>query len=297
MSEEQLEMDLQFVRMEFENGKLVKKFNLDLLLPSKDLRRVITPQNDITADLKEFGQEKPILIADLDGRYMLVDGRKRVICARRLGWPTLMALVRKMSLEQAMLMTARANNVRSSNELTDIDAIRQLMDTYPSTATDKTISHYTGIPVGTVKKLKRMAKLDARLIASAHEGLISVTTLNDITKVPGAERHALETIEERAREYEQGEGIWKSGKTGKILDRPPVLFTADDVKDVQRVAKANMIESLPLQGFKLPERRQGYAAMTVNGDFLTSLQDTAEEVALAMGGTRHILVMVKEVRG
>lgn len=297
MSEEQLEMDLQFVKMEFENGKLVRKFDLDLLPPSKDLRRVITPQNDITADLQRFGQEKPLLVADVDGHYILVDGRKRVICARRLGWKTALALVRKMSLKQAMIMSARANNIRTSNELTDIDAIRELMDTYPSTSTDKTISHYTGIPVGTVKKLKRMAKLDARLIASAHEGLVSVTTLNEITKVPGAERHALETIEERAREYEQGEGVWKSGKTGKTLSSPPILFTVDDVKDVQRVAKANAIEALPLGGFKIPERKQGYAAMTVNGDFLTSLQETPEDVALAMGGIRHILVMVKEVRG
>src|SRR3990170_4488256 len=126
---EQLELDLAWEKMEFKNGKKVE-FKLDELPPNADLPRR-PPDKAFIKDMELYGQENPILVAETERGFIVVDGNKRVKAARSLGWNRILAFVRQMPYRQAVIMRARMNNLRTSNDMSDIIAIQEIMAAFP----------------------------------------------------------------------------------------------------------------------------------------------------------------------
>jgi len=290
--EQQMELDLAWEKMEFKNASK-QVFKLAELPPNEELPRR-PPDKTFITDLEHYGQEAPILVASTEKGYIVVDGNKRVKAARSLGWTGILALVRLMSYRQAVIMRARMNNLRTSNDMSDIIAIQEIMVAFPTTANVKTISHYTKINLGRVKQLMKQAKLNPVLHNAVLDGLMTEETLHSISKVPGAEVMALTQLATELPRYEKRGETWVNLETQKPLARPPVLVTPDDVRDVQRVVKANALQTLDL-GLKVETTLQGYAACNKKGDFLCSIMNSPEDVRVALEGQKFILVQVRQI--
>ena len=290
--EQQLELDLAWEKMVFKNGKKVE-FKLDELPPNANLPRRF-PDKAFIKDMELYGQENPILVAETERGFVVVDGNKRVKAARSLGWNRILSFVRQIPYHQAVIMRARMNNLRTSNDMSDIIAIQEIMTEYPTTANVRTISHYTGINQGRVKQLMRQAKLSPVLHNAVLDGLMTEETLHSISKVSGAEEMALAQLASDLPKYERHGEVWVNLETQKPLAKPPILVTLDDVRDVQRIVKANALQTLDL-GLKVETRLQGYAACDEKGNFLCSLMDNPDDVRVALNGQEFILVQVRQI--
>ena len=178
--------------------------------------------------------------------------------------------------------------------MSDIIAIQEIMTEYPTTANVRTISHYTGINQGRVKQLMRQAKLSPVLHNAVLDGLMTEETLHSISKVSGAEEMALAQLASDLPKYERHGEVWVNLETQKPLAKPPILVTLDDVRDVQRIVKANALQTLDL-GLKVETRLQGYAACDEKGNFLCSLMDNPDDVRVALNGQEFILVQVRQI--
>jgi len=287
---DQLEFDIPIEFLQPSKGKvfLVK---LDTLPANQDLKRRLVPNDPLIDVMAQGGQADPICLGETELGIEVVDGRKRIIIARQLGWTHIEATIKQMPHQRAVILSAQMNNLRSENDLTDIEVIKQFMDAYPTTANAKTIAHYSGIHIERVKQLMKVCVLDRLLIQSCAEGLITEETLEKIAKTPGGEADALEKMNERAKHYSRNEeGVWRSEKTGKILSKPPTLYTPDDAKAISKVTRANTISKLNLNlGLNVAPRIQGYALIDPSQVF----PDLDHARLAAQPG--YVIVQVREV--
>lgn len=292
MSDQQLEFEIPIEFLQPKKGKIYL-IDLNTLPANADLKRRVAHNDPLIDAMARGGQPDPICLGETELGTEVVDGRKRIIIARQLGWTHIEATIKPMSHQQAVMLSAQLNNLRSGNDLTDIEAVKNLLDAYPSTENARTIAHHTGIHVGRVKQLMKLCKLDKTLVEACAVGLITEETLEKIAKTHGAEEDALEKINARAQEYARNEnGQWLSGKTGKILSKPPTLYTVDDAKAISKVTRANAVSGLNLNlNLNVSPKVQGY--MVIDPTQVFPDIDQAKEYRLLAGS--GIIVLVREV--
>lgn len=88
-------------------------------------------QARLLASLTENGQQSPVLVVDSGaGRYVLIDGYRRVSALRRLGGDTVEAVVLGMSEEEALVFCHRQQQASGRSALEDGWLIRELMELF-----------------------------------------------------------------------------------------------------------------------------------------------------------------------
>src|SRR5664280_38448 len=121
-----------------ENGVML--VSVDLVLPNpRQPRRMMHPEElqDLTASIREHGVLQPLIVTpgDMQGRYILIAGERRLQAARLAGLATVPVLVRPAT-DQQRLELAIIENVQRS----DLSALEQA-EAYRQLAEDFDLSH------------------------------------------------------------------------------------------------------------------------------------------------------------
>lgn len=86
-------------------------------------------QSQLMASLSEHGQQSPVLVVEAEpGRYVLIDGYRRVEALGRLGRDRVEALVLRMSELEALVFCHRQQSARPREALEEGWLIRELME-------------------------------------------------------------------------------------------------------------------------------------------------------------------------
>lgn len=122
---------------------------------------VLLPSKELVEQVRKNGILQAIsVMQDDDGAYIILEGRRRVVAARENDMDTIPALVFEGSpLFHALSLIA--NNVRSENPVSDLDAILSLL---ASGYQENEIALELGIPVGIIKRRTRLASLRPELM-------------------------------------------------------------------------------------------------------------------------------------
>jgi ParB family chromosome partitioning protein len=121
-----------------ENGVML--VSVDMVLPNpRQPRRMMHPEElqDLTASIREHGVLQPLIVTpgDMQGRYILIAGERRLQAARLAGLATVPVLVRPAT-DQQRLELAIIENVQRS----DLSALEQA-EAYRQLAEDFNLSH------------------------------------------------------------------------------------------------------------------------------------------------------------
>jgi ParB family chromosome partitioning protein len=121
-----------------ENGVMLVK--VDLVFPNpRQPRSTMHPEElkDLTASIREHGVLQPLIVTpgDLEGRYVLIAGERRLEAARLAGLASVPVIVRQATDQQRLEMAIIENVQRS-----DLSALEQA-EAYRQLAEDFTLSH------------------------------------------------------------------------------------------------------------------------------------------------------------
>ena len=208
--------------------KLVK-IELGKLPPNEALLSP-APTRELVEDIAIRGQTTPIQVTvDADGNYIVFAGRRRIKALRMLHeampekWKVINAVVIEASLDAYGILglSSVENNLRTDNPLTDLQAIRYLMETNPQIS-EQEISRQTGIPVARIRKRLKLNQLIPELGKAVINNDVNIGTAEEIAKLsPRKQEQLLNTFLEK----------------GKI--------TREDVVVVQRAVVQENADTLP----------------------------------------------------
>lgn len=233
------------------------KYSLENLPPNEALTSP-PPSRSFIEDLDRRGQINKIVVARTHKGAFVIDGNRRIKAARVLGWNTILGDEIDMPLREAMLAKAAANNQSSSNDLSDIAAIRYVLDEIPE-ADNATLSKLTGINQGRVRSLRKTAEAPKELIEAVKEGTVAVGTLKEVAKQsPDNQQKAVEIFKENKAERAK-----KDDNGDKPVQK--TFLTKEAVIDLQRVTVKETTAQIPIPEFKpvvaVQETLLGYAVM------------------------------------
>ena len=159
-----------------ENGVML--VSVDLVLPNpRQPRSMMHPEElqDLTASIREHGVLQPLIVTpgDMQGRYILIAGERRLQAARLAGLASVPVLVRQAT-DQQRLELAIIENVQRS----DLSALEQA-EAYRQLAEDFDLSH-------------------EEIAARVGKSRVAVTNTLRLLKLPDAVKNAL--IEGRVSE-------------------------------------------------------------------------------------------------
>jgi ParB family chromosome partitioning protein len=171
-----------------ENG--ITLVSVDMVLPNpRQPRGMLHPEEleDLTASIREHGVLQPLIVtpSDMDGRYVLIAGERRLEAARLAGLTSVPVLIRQAT-DQQRLELAIIENVQRS----DLSALEQA-EAYRQLAEDFDLSHEDiAVRVGksrvavtnTLRLLKlpdviKNALIEGRVSEGHARALLALTTL------------------------------------------------------------------------------------------------------------------------
>lgn len=259
--------------------KLVK-IPLDLLPPNEYLLSD-SPTKALIEDIAIRGQVTPIQVTkDADDSYIIIDGRRRVKALRALAeaaedkkeFDSVIAIVidAPLSMQSILGLAAVENNLRTENPLTDLQAIRYLMDNNPQIS-EQEISRQTGIPVARIRKRLKLNKLIPEIAQVVLKGNISVSVAEGVAKLSEQKQKSL---------------LNKFIESGKI--------THDDVIVSQRATVAENVALLP--DFpdieEQEEKEYGYVIIDPNIFTVFESEDEANLAISNLGDSGYVCAKI-----
>lgn len=142
------------------------------------------PDRELIESIKRLGLLQPIVVAvgATSGAFKVVDGRRRVKAARQAGLTEIPARVYgRDSLLLTSVMTLVANQQRRPNAVAELDAILTLSR---AGVDEATIREATGLPVGTIRRRLKLARLNDRLVEGMRVGKISLAVGERVATMP-----------------------------------------------------------------------------------------------------------------
>ncbi|MEM4430215.1 MAG: ParB/RepB/Spo0J family partition protein [Thermofilaceae archaeon] len=147
-----------------------------ILVPEERVTSVVDEEllQELEASIREKGILQPLLIGEVDGKYVLIDGLHRLVIARKLGMKTVPAIVRKMSEEELIVTNLIVNRQRGkSNPADEARIIKLLVDDYHYSF--NVVAEKLNMSRSTVEKYYQIAKFGSqRLLEALKHGRISV---------------------------------------------------------------------------------------------------------------------------
>lgn len=250
-------------------------------LPPNEALSSPAPTKEFIEDIGLRGQLDPIWVTEIDNKYVVISGRRRIKALRELNdadptkWNKAKALVfTNIDLANALNLSAVENNLRSDNPLTDYIAITQLLEKNPGIS-EHEISRQTGIPISRIKKRLKLKNLKPEFYKLFSSGEMTVSTAENIAKMSPTKQDKLFNI------YIQ---------KGKV--------SGDDVHEVQQATVQENVNKLPvfpeidtLDQEKILEYVHIKEGMTDRVTF-TNIKD-ALAYKLINGGTLYKLVEIE----
>jgi len=167
------------------------------------------------------------LIVEISGRVLkLRDGRRRLKTVRFLGLKTVPVRFVEVNPLRGSALGLVLNEQRSANPAADLLMIKELL---AGGADEQTIADSTGMPLGRIRRILRLATLPPKLAAAFAEGVISSATAEKLAKMSQEEQRRAEDL------------LTKEGQ-----------LSCADVLALRRAAVTVAIEDLPLEFFTGP---------------------------------------------
>ena len=214
-------------------------------LPENKLLEGPEPTDELMATIEKYGIIYPVILSKQRKKYHIVDGRRRIKAARKLGWETIQAIVyTNVSVEDKAAWALILNEQRSSNVITEYRYYAELI------AEDnwEEVRKQCGLNQQHVQKILSLSNINQldELIPAYEQGKVAESTLFEIAKL-GDER----------QEYVVG-----------VLEAKGKL-SLSDVKEAKKVSKLQAIASMPrfekMEQVKVKEENPYAFAVQVNG--------------------------------
>lgn len=159
--------------------------------------------------LKVSGQRLPIMLYEVDGELWLADGLNRIEAAKRLGWKTIKAIIRKGTMSDVDFDNLITAAVRGrNNPALFAKVVRRLRDEYRLSWNE--IAKRTGYSVMTIKNYYDVASLPEQVLQLIAAGKLSISKAVLLLELPDP-RYQIECAEEIAKygynEYQSKEHV------------------------------------------------------------------------------------------
>ncbi len=181
-----------------ENGVML--VSVDQVLPNpRQPRRLMNPDElqDLTTSVREHGVLQPLIVTpgDMQGRYILIAGERRLQAARLAGLATVPVLVHQATDQQRLELAIIENVQRSDlSALEQAEAYRQLSEDF--NLSHEEIAARVGKSRVTVTNTLRLLKLPDPVKNALIEGCISEGHARALLALPSPEAQvaALRTL-------------------------------------------------------------------------------------------------------
>jgi ParB family chromosome partitioning protein len=154
------------------------------------------PLRELADSIKENGVVQPVVVrpGEVQGRYILVLGERRLRASKMAGKQTIPTLVRKLSPQQAAEMTVLENVQRQDlNPLEQAEAFRVLSKEFQLTQAQ--IAERVGVSRETVANYMRLLRLPREVMGYLLSGRLTFSDCREILSLE-KEEHILEVAKE-----------------------------------------------------------------------------------------------------
>jgi ParB family chromosome partitioning protein len=151
---------------------------------------------ELADSIKENGVVQPVVVrpAEEQGRFILVLGERRLRASKMAGQPTIPAIVRRLSPQQAAEMTVLENVQREDlNPLEQAEAFRVLSKEFHLTQAQ--IAERIGVSRETVANYMRLLRLPKEVMGYLLSGRLSFSDCRELLALQN-EEHILQVAEE-----------------------------------------------------------------------------------------------------
>jgi ParB/RepB/Spo0J family partition protein len=189
------------------------------------------PDREFLKSVQDFGVIYPIVLCQNAEGMTIIDGRRRIKAALRLGHDTIKAITYTgLSPDDKAAWTLILNEQRSNNIISEYRYYSQLLETKDW----DTLREEYGFNKSHVQKILTLGKIKelSKFTAAYEEGSIAETTLFAIAKLPEERQDYLEDVYDHE---------------GKV--------TMTNVKEAKQLRKAEAVASMPKLDVTIPEKK------------------------------------------
>lgn len=127
--------------------------------------------DEMAESIKQRTQLSAIQVNEGNGRFEIVFGDRRFLAIKKLGWPTIKAVVRKYSKEDVIIDRATENLGRKN--LSVIEEARSCLRLHDAAGLSwDQIGKRVGVSGGVIKRRVALLKMEDRIIDAVHKGQI-----------------------------------------------------------------------------------------------------------------------------
>lgn len=228
-----------------------------ITVPIELINDVPAPKNKARqVSLLELGQADPVRLRQLDdGRFGIIDGRRRVVDAIEAGLTEVEAIVENVGDTQAALLSLVLNLSRSPSPMVEARLLSKLIGKY----TQQQLAKMLGISQGRVSQLLSL----------------------------------LDLIPELQRRFEVGEITLDAARAAKKLspDQQRELAKLDRVTvgAAKEMLRSSQAEQVCLSDIDIPDLPQGHHIVTLSDDQVMSLE-SGQPVTIDIKGKRYQII-------
>ena len=208
-----------------------------------------TPPSGLIRSIARFGVLQPVIVRPLGrGLYEVVQGRRRVMAARKAGLTTVPAIVQEMDDAQARDRSLHENLHRGENLVHLARALRAKRAEFPGTQEtgadlETWLARELAVPVSRVREGLALADLPDAFIQAHAEGRLGRAALRLLARHPEVWDEVMNLLEERTR-------------AEKPRER---RVTTRDIHDLilarRQVSTQQVLQGLDLEAFAVPAPR------------------------------------------
>ena len=226
-----------------ENG--VMAVSVDLVFPNpRQPRSMLHPEElqDLTASIREHGVLQPLIVTpgDMQGRYILIAGERRLQAARLAGLASVPVLVRQATDQQRLELAIIENVQRSDlSALEQAEAYRQLAEDFDLSHED--IAARVGKSRVAVTNTLRLLKLPDAIKNALIEGRISEGHARALLALPSpqAQAAALHTVITQEMNVRQTEELVRK-LSGEKPSRKPKPAAVPEVVELEERLRTSL---------------------------------------------------------
>jgi len=142
---------------------------------------------ELYESIKIHGIREPLQIAEVDGKYVLIDGLHRLVVARKLGMKKVPCLVEKMTMDRVLMYNIiHARQRGKSNPAQEAEVIRKLVEEYGYTLSEA--AKQMGMSITWAKKLYDIAQLPEEIKDYIKHGQLTVQNAWLLTRIKDREK-------------------------------------------------------------------------------------------------------------
>jgi ParB family transcriptional regulator, chromosome partitioning protein len=226
-----------------ENGVIL--VSVDLVFPNpRQPRSTMHPEElgDLTASIREHGVLQPLIVTpgDMDGRYVLIAGERRLEAARLAGLASVPVIVHQATDQQRLELAIIENVQRSDlSALEQAEAYRQLAEDFELSHED--IAARVGKSRVAVTNTLRLLKLPDAVKNALIEGRVSEGHARALLALatPEAQTAALRTVLTQELNVRQTEELVRK-LCGEKLSRKPKPITVPEMVELEERLRTSL---------------------------------------------------------